>query len=171
MAKSTAKVANKATDTNGLTIKELSNEIGISTQRARQILAVAKKKRMLSWTVGQRGHANVYPTTFVSKLQGLYATGKFGKPRNRGTAKKAVASPKMTSAKRAASSIKGSLVVQVAVDDAALATVLMKKFGNAAGISQFLKTKLEEACRPALKKITDLKAKQQREMEAALASL
>lgn len=152
-----AKLADAVPDESCFTIDELAGELGVSVQRTRQILAKVKEEKMIPWLVKKSGLTNLYTPDFVNKLIDVYASGRLGKPRKRDTEKAMAKNAK--------------LLIQVPVYDEQGAAILQKKFGSNEEIQKFLKEKLEEAYKPTLKKINELKAKQQRELEEAMASL
>lgn len=156
MATEMNKLADAVSDDECFTIDELAGELGVSVQRARQILTKVKQDKMIPWLVKKSGLANLYTPEFVTKLQELYASGRLGKPRKKDFDKAMVKNAK--------------LLVQVPVFDEQGAAILQKKFGSTEEIQKFLREKLEEAYKPVLKKINELKVKQQRELDEAMSA-
>lgn len=140
-----------------LTIEDVAKVMGISVERARQLIAVVKKKKLIPLAVKRSGHANLYSSSFVTKLANLRNSGKFGKPRNRSGSQTVH---------------KGSgLTLSVIITDVEAIKILTNKFGSQDQIQKFLKSKLEDIYQPIMKKLTALEKKYQAEKEAAFKSL
>lgn len=123
-------------------IDELAVELGVKTQRARQILAAALKKRAIQNLVKKEGLKKLYAEPMVEQLRALYNAGTFGKTRSR---------IKVTSMEKTA-----LLIVKVPVFDPGMKKMLLQKFKDEANLAKFLQDQLLEAYKPVAQQLKAL---------------
>lgn len=149
-------VADSISDEECSTIEELAKELGVSVQRARQLVAKAFGEKWIPKQIKIVGKQHLYTSEVVRKFKEMHAAGRFGTPRKR---------DKSVVEKDAV------LVVKVPIYDKQVAEFLLRKFKTMEEIQKFLRIQLENTYRPAMKKLEELRGRHQRELEEAMASL
>lgn len=137
------------------TIDDLSEEFGLGIARMRQIITKAIKEKIVPNVSKKDGRTILYAPQMVealkiAKQKGLL--GKFSKKSN------------VIATKHA------ELVISVPIFDSEIAVMLKKKFENEAGISKYLKSKLEESVKPIMIKRREIQERYEKELQALLHS-